>query len=183
VYVTSQFDPGFTFTLGRGWQLLSPESSTFLTFLHGDDPNSDPILAFLRPTRVVDPRRRYLKEDVPQDALLPPPKDLAAWIARHPLLDAGDPKSRVVGGVDATQVDTVLRSGYRNPGCARRCVMVFAPNPDLVVTADVGQKVRNIVVDVGRVPIVIGILAPEERFEEHVAVGERVLATLRFSPP
>ncbi len=71
VYVTGVFKPTVSFTLGRGWRVLAPESATLATLVHGAD--QDPLLAFVRPVRVVDPDRRY-EGEVPPDATASRPR-------------------------------------------------------------------------------------------------------------
>ena len=175
VYTTGVFKPTASFTLGRGWRVLAPESATLATLVHGAD--QDPLLAFVRPVRVVDPDRRY-EGEVPPDALLPVPDDLVAWLAQHPRLMTSGRKEVTVGGVSGTQIDISVEAPYR--ACLDPCVMFFATAPDVFVQATDSQRIRATALEVDGQRFLIGILAAEEGFEELVPVAERVVETITF---
>jgi hypothetical protein len=174
-YTTAAFTPTVSFSIGRGWRVLAPEDRTFATLVHGAD--QDPLLAFVRPVRVIDPRRRYTGE-VPEDALLPLPDDLVEWLARHPRLNASGRKAVTVGGVRGTQIDIAVESPY--PACLDPCVLFFATSPDFTVQAAESQKIRATRLEVEGQQILIGILASERRFAALVPVAERVVETIKF---
>jgi hypothetical protein len=176
-YVTEVFEPTMSFSLGRGWRVLAPETPTFATLVHGG--GGEPLLAFVRPVRVVDPERRYPR-GVPESGLLPIPDDLAGWLARHPLLKAGERKTVTVGGVRGTQIDITVESPYRSAGCPAPCVLFFATSPEFMVQATEGQRIRATILEVDGEQIAIGILASDEGFEELAAPAEQVVETLRF---
>ena len=174
-YTTAVFKPTVSFTLGRGWRVLAPESPTFATLVHGAD--QDPLLAFVRPVRVVDPGRRY-EGEVPQDALLPVPDDLVGWFARHPRLKTSGRKTVTVGGVRGTQIDISIEAPY--PACLEPCVQFFATAPGVLVPALDSQKIRATQLEVDGQRFLIGILAAEEGFAELVPVAEQVVETIEF---
>jgi hypothetical protein len=174
-YTTAVFEPGVSFSLGRGWRVLAPETPTFATLVHGED--QDPLLAFVRPVRVFDPRRRYGGE-VPEDALLPVPDDLVDWLARHPRLKTTEPKEVTVGGVRGEQIDISVESPYA--ACLEPCVMFFATGPDFFVQAVESQDIRATGLEVESQQILIGILASERNFDELVPIAERVVQTVDF---
>ena len=175
VYTTGVFKPTVSFTLGRGWRVLAPESATFATLVHGAD--RDPLLAFVRPVRVVDPDRRFTGE-VPQDALLPVPDDFVGWFARHPRLGTSGRKAVTVGGERGTQIDISIEAPY--PACGGPCVQFFATAPGSLVPASDLQKIRATQLEVDGQRFLIGILATEQGFAELVPVAEQVVETIEF---
>jgi hypothetical protein len=175
-YVTTVFKPKLTFALGPGWRVLSPEDPRFVTLVKGDL-----LFAFMRPIRVIDPARVYLKDDPPPDAYLPLPRDLVGWLANHPRLKASRVRSVVVGGVPSRQVDTLLQKGYRWRVCSEPCVLLFATRPDFIVYGGVGDKIRTTVSKVGGDTVAFGALASDERsFARVIGEGDQLLRSVRF---
>lgn len=172
VYTTS-IKPRLRLKLGRGWRLLNPD-----TILFGEDPAKGPILSVIEPARLVDPRRRFLGEKVPTDALIPVPRDLAGWFARHPRMNSRPPERAMLGGRRVQRVDLRVDRGYPFKNCPGPCVLLFAFGPGQFGFVPEKTAVRIYVIDGPTGPIPLGMLASSV---DRLEIAERVLSNASFT--
>jgi hypothetical protein len=174
-YVTSVFKPKLTFAIGPGWRVLSPEDARFVTLLKGNV-----LFAILRPARVIDPAGAYVQGNVPQKALLPLPRDLISWLAKHPRLVTSAPRDIRLSGMQARRVEATVSSGYAWRGCRAKCLLLFATRPDFLVYATVDDKMRLDIATVGGQTVIVTTLTSRRAFAQSVGQGQKVTDTVRF---
>lgn len=173
-YITS-IKPRLKLTLGRGWRVLNDA-----TVMYGDDPQAGPLLSIVQPPRVVDPRRSFIGEKIPADALTPTPRDLAGWFARHPRMKGRLLKNQTLAGRRVQRVDVEVTRGYRHKGCPKACVVIFAFGPGAFGFVTEGSVVRAYMVDTPSGEVAIAILGEAARLAEVGEVAEKVLRNARF---
>jgi hypothetical protein len=148
-------------------------------------------MAFLMPTRVVDPE----KDRDEEGNVVPVPDDLISYFADHPDMQANAPVQSTIGGRPATSVGTAVidvppkKQGW--PPCGGVCILwtpITADNEagplteeDNVWGAPLDELDRHIVLDVGDGQLWIDIGAIDAAsFEAFLPLAEEVLATVRF---
>ena len=89
-YRTEEFEPSFSFRIGKGWKNDPPEAFDVL-LLSG--------LGAVNVQRVYEPS----KSGTP--IVVNTPKDLVGWLEHHPYLKTSDLDPISVGGVESLQVD------------------------------------------------------------------------------
>jgi hypothetical protein len=189
-YVTDEFEPSFTFSIGEGWADTGNEQSDIFGISMSDIPDS---LAFVNAKAVYD---------VPSEKAIATPNDLTAWFQRHPYLETSDPTSVSVGGVSGKRFEVVLsevppdrvlnRAG--SPSCFRQgdeCVPTFILNTGdtmniyrsndyrITVLDDVADETVAIVES--KVPD-DPFLTPKEKSanEKFFSLAEEVLSTVEW---
>ena len=183
-----------TLTVGEGWEALIEEGQanetplgSFLALFNAEHPAAN--LAFVHPTRVVDP----LKDWDEEGNVVPLPDDLIAWMHDHPMHDSQEPFDTTVGGLPARAVDIVVAEVPKNgwPSCGGQCVLWFPlsvdqedgplTEDDLVFGGANKEHDRQIVVEVGEETLVADIGAINAKsFEAFLPLAEEVLATVQF---
>jgi len=120
-YRTSAFTPQITFTITEaGWENLSDEGGVFqlLPIAYPGD-----ALLFFRDPTATDARGQEPREVGTTVG------DLAAWLAKNPLLAVTPPKPVTVGGLKGVTMDIKIAAGAQNhpADCpVRVCVPFFA---------------------------------------------------------
>lgn len=175
---TTKLQPRLQLRFGRGWRVLNED-----TMLLGDDPQVGPILSFVQPPRVVDPRRSFTGEEVPPDALVPTPRDMAGWFARHPRMRVRLRRGETLAGRRVQRVDLRVIRGYRYKNCAEPCVLLFAFRSDFFGGVTEGWDLRIRVVDDPAGPILIGTIGDPARMAARAEVAEEVLRSATFADP
>jgi hypothetical protein len=192
-YTFDGFSEPISFTVSEGWEALlqEPEESqtalgVFFALFNEDHPAAN--LAFLQSTRVVDPGKDWDEEG----NLIPAP-DFIAFMADHPMHDAGEPFATTIGTVRARAVDLVVTEVPRNgwPSCGGQCVLWFPiavdqedgplDENDLVFGGAFKEHDRQIAVEIGGQQLLVDIGAINARsFEAFLPLAEEILATIRF---
>lgn len=193
-YTYEEFGEPLTLTLGEGWEALvfeldegeTPLGPGFVLF-NADHPAAN--LAFVQPTRVVDPEKDWDEEG----NIVPVPDNIVAWFADHPLHDAGEPFEMTIGGRSGRGVDIVVAEVPKNgwPGCGGACVLWFPlgahhedgplTSNDLVFAGADQEVDRIIVVEVAGQQMVVDIGATDQKsFDAFLPLAEEVLATVQF---
>jgi len=98
-YVTDEFEPAFTFSIGKGgvrWADAANEQSDAFFLMSATTSNS---MWFLNAQAVYD---------VSSTEVISAPSDLTAWFQRHPYLKTSDPTPVTVGGVPGKQFDVAM---------------------------------------------------------------------------
>jgi hypothetical protein len=172
-YRTSTFEVPLSFDVPAGALLLSPDRrrSLVLELPQGGGPGDSVLVAVMLPVRAATPE--------PQPTFEAAPDDWADWFESHPRLRAGERQPADVGGVRAVVIDAAVTDPYEDPGCPAPCVYLFTTG-DSTAFAGGGQTARSYIVEVGGQTLLIGILAPSERFDELVGQGEAVVRSIRF---
>jgi hypothetical protein len=177
-YRTRRFQPALSFVVQDGDWLARETQSRTLVVLDGSRlPNRPMFLAFQRYRRVYDPDRRGHGSA----STVPAPRDFIAWLLKHPDLAASQPSRTRVAGLRGRQVDAVLttakpRHRHGLPECPEYCV-ALAPD----AWFGPGWKVRFIVIDSDREPVVITVEAFPRDFARFTARVLRVLNSVRLA--
>ena len=122
-YRTEEFEPSFSFRVGKGWKNDPPEAFDIL--LLGQETGG---LGAVNVQRVYEPS----KSGTP--IVVNAPKDLVGWLEHHPYLKTSDPEPISVGGVKGLQLDVAvakdLPEDYHSGVCSsiadpEECVDLF----------------------------------------------------------
>ncbi len=172
-YVTDEFESDFSFeVVGKGWVLSGSEERGLVEMSQGV---AGPLLAFVNPEKVFDPK------NVSELDSMPPPEDVAAWLRGHPYLEAEDPKTAAVGGVEGEQIDAVVPD-VPETECGGNCLGLFAASDgayDWVVFEE--EKLRfTVLEDVGGKTVVVAVEAKAGDFEKFIPKAQEVLETVEW---
>src|SRR5215207_2058735 len=122
-YRTEEFEPSFSFRVGKGWKNDPPE--TFDVVLLGKEPGG---------FGAVNVQRVYEPSKSGNPIVVHTPKDLVGWLEHHPYLKTSDPEPVSVGGVEGLQLDVAvakdLPEDYHSGVCSsiaesKECVDLF----------------------------------------------------------
>ncbi|HEV8574242.1 MAG TPA: hypothetical protein VGR43_05980 [Dehalococcoidia bacterium] len=98
VYTTTSFEPSFKVTLpNENWKVLVDKRDAFIPDGGGDFGHAaDAQFGIYKPLGWADPagEARYII-----------PGNIIAWLRGHPRLDAGEPTTVTVGGIEGIQID------------------------------------------------------------------------------
>ena len=97
-YRTEEFEPSFSFRIGKGWKNDPPEAFDAL-FLSGGGTG---VWDAANVQHVYEPSKSG------RPIVSSTPKDLVGWLEHHPYLKTSDPKPVNVGGVEGQQLDVVV---------------------------------------------------------------------------
>jgi len=171
-YVTSRFQPAFTFDLaGQAWRGQDDRAKDLVLMtgspccgLNAKDRTG--VLAFLRPSAVYSPG----------GSLLGVPADLAGWLGRNSHLRSGRPSRIVVGGVAGTELDVSFASATVLGGCAHLFRVSFG-----VVRLCRGERARVGVLNVhGKQLLIFGQATPASHADVVYRSFRSILRTVRF---
>ena len=167
---SEEFEPSFSFHVGKGWENNRLETSDKLAISRGGE--GDPVLCF----RNVQEVYNYDKTGTMQ-AVVKAPKDLVGWFQHHPYLDTEKPKPATVGGVKGVQFDFVVSEDF--------------PSDDITLfrytdgsTGDLGKeyKFRAIILkDVKGKTVTISIGAHANVFDEFLPKSQKVLESVKWT--
>ena len=93
-YRTEEFEPSFSFKVGKGWKNDPPEAFDIL--LLGQETGG---------WGAVNVQRVYKASKSGTPIVVNAPKDLVGWLEHHPYLKTSDPEPISVGGVKGLQLD------------------------------------------------------------------------------
>jgi hypothetical protein len=169
-YRSKEFEPSFSFHVGKGWENNRLETSDKLAISRGGE--GDPVLAFRNVQEVYD----YDKTGTMQ-AVVRAPSDMVGWFQHHPYLDTEKPEPATVGGVKGVQFGFVVSEDF--------------PSEDITLfkytdgtTADLGKeyKFRAIILkDVKGKTVTISIGAHANDFEGFLAKAQKVLDSVKWT--
>jgi hypothetical protein len=183
-YVSDEFEPAMSFSLGAGWQVPEPggwlETPTNLS-VTGASPLEDYWLEFLTVPEVYEVVSSY-------DAKAQPaPKNMVAWLQQNPYLDTEKPRQVTIGGEKGKQLDAVpsrIPQDYYGAGCPEPCLPLFevvAGDEESTYELFKDDRVRFIVLeDVKGKVVTIGILGPAKRFDEFLPKAHKVFDTVEW---
>jgi hypothetical protein len=169
-YRSEEFEPSFSFHVGKGWENNRLETSDKLAISRGGE--GDPVLVI----RNVQEVYNYDKTGTTPE-VVKAPKDMVGWFQHHPYLDTEKPKPATVGGVKGVQFDFVVSEDF--------------PSDDITLfkysdgsTGDLGKeyKFRAIILkDVKGKTVSISIGAHANVFDEFLPKSQKVLESVKWT--
>jgi len=173
-YRTEEFEPSFSFKIGKGWSSDPLEASDSLFIRRGETMG----LGFVKPQEVYKPTKDEALQIV--DA----PKDLVGWLQHHPHLQTDEPEPVTVGGVKGEQFDVVvadLPEDYSSV-CGPECVGLVRLSTGSQVTLVAGEKLRLIVLeDVQGETVILGFVSPASTFDEFAPKAQKVIDSVEWT--
>jgi hypothetical protein len=184
-YTTTILEPRLSFDVPDGLSLPIPEFLDFVQLQKGSlaDGASLAITRLDLQVGVVDPEARLDSPVIRAGVLQPLPDDLLAWEASNPRFEAGEIEDVTVAGEPGRAIEFDVLRGDGHAGCAGdACVGTLVADGGTFFT-NVGDRQRDIVVELGGVPMLITITAPKDGFDAWRTEAEAILATLAVEPP
>jgi hypothetical protein len=170
-YRSEEFEPSFSFRVGKGWTSLPSETSDQLAITWGQTW----VLRFFNPQELYKPTVRF--------AVVEAPKDMASWLRRHPHLRISTLEPATVGGVEGERFDVVvgdLPEGYSGV-CGTDCVDLFRTSDGSDVGLPKGIRVRVIVLeDVRGEMVIVGFGGPADQFDVQAAETQKVIDSVEW---
>ena len=166
-YRSEEFEPSFSFKVGKGWS-LDTESSYDLVILR---PNQG--MAIVRVEEVYKPDT--------QDAVKVP-EDLVGWFQDHPYIKVEGLEPITVGGIEGQQFDFVadVPKGHYSM-CGADCVDAFENLDGSSLTYDEGDKYHAVILDVKGETVYIESAAPAANFDKAMAPeAQKVVDTVEW---
>jgi hypothetical protein len=180
-YRTEEFEPSFSFRVGKGWKNDPPEAFDIL--LLGREAGG---LGAVNVQRVYEPS----KSGTP--IVVHTPEDLVGWLKHHPYLKTSDPKTVSVGGVEGQQLDVAvaedLPEDYRSGVCSsiaepEECVDLFrVSDPHSWISVLESDKVRLIVLqnELSGETVAVGYASRSTDFDEVAPEAQKVIDTIEW---
>ena len=180
-YRTEEFEPSFSFRIGKGWENDPPEAFDAL-FLSGGGTGG---WGAANVQRVYEPS----KSGTP--IVVNTPKDLVGWLEHHPYLKTSDPEPISVGGEKGQQLDVAvakdLPEDYHSGVCSpiaepEECVDLFRVSTPPPVFVSEGNKVRLIVLqnELSGQTIALGYASRSTHFDEFAPEAQKVIDTIEW---
>jgi hypothetical protein len=173
-YVTEEFIPAMSFTLGKGWTRGGTELRDIWDLR--DLENDAFWLWFMNAEEVYDPK------GTDEVKIAPAPEDMVAWLQAHPHLKTEEPKPTSVGGEKGVQFDVIVTGAVETPLCPGCVDLPLFRNSDGETSGvEKGEKVRFIVLeDVKGQTVTIIVEASAPDFEEFLAKAQKVIETVEW---
>ena len=173
-YVTEEFKPAMSFTLGKGWTRGGPELPDVWDLR--DIENDAFWVVFANAEEVWDPNG--------SDGLkmAPAPKDMVGWLQANPHLKTEEPKPTSVGGEKGVQFDAIVTPPVEAPLCPG-CVGVplFHYSDGERSYVENGEKIRFIVLeDVKGKTVTIFVETTPQAFEEFMPKVQKVVDSVKW---
>ena len=178
-YRTEEFEPSFSFRIGKGWRNDPPEA--FDVLLLGRETGG---LGAVNVQRVYEPS----KSGTP--IVVHTPKDLVAWFEHHPYLKTSDPEPVRVGGVEGQQFDVAvakdLPEDYHSGVCSsiaehEECVDLFRVSTSWLAVSE-SDKLRLIVLqnELSGQTVALGYASRSTDFDEVAPEAQKVIDTIEW---
>jgi hypothetical protein len=169
-YRSVEFEPSFSFRVGKGWEHVAPELSDKLAISPGGAPG-DPLLIFRNLQRVYKPAKSM---DTPP--AVDAPEDMVGWFQHHPYLETEKPQPVTIGGVKGEQFDWVVAEDAPYAE-----VDTFKYSDGSGAAAARGFKARAIVLeDVKGETVTIGIASKASEFDEFAPRAQKVVESVKW---
>jgi hypothetical protein len=182
-YRTEEFEPSFSFRVGKGWKNGTLEAFDIM-LLNGGGRDR---LGAVNVQRVYEPSKSG------SPIVSSTPKDLVGWLEHHPYLKTSDPEPVSVGGVEGQQLDVAvakdLPEDYHPGVCSpiaepEECVDLFwlsthGHSPIFVLESD---KVRWIVLqnELSGQTVALGYVSQSTNFDEFAPEAQKVIDTIEW---
>ena len=173
-YHSTEFEPSFSFRVGKGWQTSSefPQVSDKLAIVRGEE-DPPPTLIFRAPQELFKYAKNGTTTEVEVEKV---PKDMVGWFQHHPYLKTEKPEAATVGGVKGVRFDYTVSEDapYDQINLFR-----YADGSD--GGAGKGFKYRAIVLeDIEGKTVTIGIGNPTIGFDDLLPEAQKVLDTVKW---
>jgi hypothetical protein len=132
---------------------------------------------------VIDPRAQVDPRVPPGFMVVSTPRDLVAWLRRHPRLKVGKPRRVRIGGLRGIRLDAAVRRGYRFSSCPTTCVGLFpaaTPSERGIWFQVKGSTTRYYFVRKGPKRLLMVIEAPQARFRTFARLATGVVRSVRL---
>ena len=182
-YRTEEFEPSFSFRVGKGWKNYPPEAFDFL--LLGQVRGG--LLGAVNVQRVYEPS----KSATP--IVVNVPKDLVGWLEHHPYLKTSEPEPISVGGVKGLQLDVTvakdLPEDYHPGACSsiadpETCVdllCVSTPSHSPVFVSERSKLHLIVSKDVlSGLTVALGYASRSTHFDEFAPEAQKVIDTVKW---
>jgi hypothetical protein len=175
-YVTDEFDPAFSFRVGRGWEIPFPEEQDVLGIVIEQRGAG---VFFTKTRTVVDPSKPSQMKEVPAPQT---PQEWISWFEKHPNLNTSKPQPVTVGGTSGLRIHIVTASApskYPTECSNEPCVLLY-PFSGAGMASYIGIEDRYIIIDVDGEAVIINVGAPSDKFEEFLLKAQEVLDTVEW---
>src|SRR5918998_2157634 len=184
-YRTEEFEPSFSFRVGKGWKNEPPEAFDIL--LLGRETDG---FGAVNVQRVYEPSKsgRPIVDNTPEE--------LIGWLERHPYLKTSDPEPVSVGGVEGQQPDVAvakdLPEDYYSGVCSsiaepeEECVDLFrVSNPHSWIAVLESDKSRLIVLqnELSGQTVALSCVSRSTHFDEFAPEAQKVIDTIEWGDP
>ena len=169
-YRIKVFEPGMSFSVGKGWTAALPETRDAVALAEQNGPT---LIGILNVEKVFDPTD-------PERPLKAAPDDMLSWLQDHPRLEVEPPSRVSVGGVSGQQFDAIASEPKSPTFCSEPCVPLFAIKTDTFWVGK-SEKYRFIVLDdVEGQEVTIFFGGPAVEFDESLPKAQKVLDTVKW---
>ena len=170
-YRSEEFEPSFSFHVGKGWENNRLETSDKLAISRGGE--EPPVLIF----RNVQEVYNYDKTGTTPE-VVKAPKDMVGWFQHHPFLDTDKPEPATVGGVKGVQFDYVVSEDFPS-----EVITLFRYTDGSTGPFDKGiNKGRAIILeDVQGKTVTIGLGASPTEFDDFLPKAQKVLDSVKWT--
>src|SRR5215213_1430269 len=182
-YRTEEFEPSFSFRIGKGWKNDPPEAFDAL-FLSGGGTG---VWGAANVQRVYEPS----KSGTP--IVVNTPEDLVGWLEHHPYLKTSDPEPNSVGGVEGLQVDVAvakdLPEDYHSGVCSsiaepEECVDLFKVSTPQVSPVFVSESTKTHLIvtkdELSGLTVAMGYASRSTNFDEFAPEAQKVIDTVQW---
>jgi len=171
-YVTTEFEPAFSFRVGEGWEPAAPEIPDLLEI--ASLPEDRVLITFSNPRSVYDPDRPA------EEVVIPVPEDWGAWFRNHPYLDTGKAVPVTIGDASGVEFETEVSPAPRNfpQWCGVPCVPTWPLSDGSAYAYAQGVKGQTTILNVGGETVIIGVGVPEALADESEALSEKAQSVL-----
>jgi hypothetical protein len=174
-YVTEEYKPAMSFTLGKGWTRGGAELRDIWDLR--DIENDAFWVLFSTAEKVYDPK------GPDRVKIAPAPEDMVAWLRANPHLKTEEPKPTSVGGEKGVQFDAIVTPPVETPLCPE-CVGVplFHYSNGERSYVENGEKIRFIVLeDVKGKTVTIFVETTPQAFEEFMPKAQKVVDSVKWT--
>jgi hypothetical protein len=182
-YRTEEFEPSFSFRVGKGWKNDPPEAFDIL--LLGKESGG---FGAVTVQRVYEPTKSGLP------IVVNTPKDLVGWLEHHPYLKTSDPEPVSVGGVKGLQLDVAvakdLPDDYHSGVCSsiaepeEECVDLFKVSTPQVSPVFVSESTKTHLIvtkdELSGLTVAMGYASRSTNFEEFAPEAQKVIDTVEW---
>jgi hypothetical protein len=182
-YRTEEFEPSFSFRVGKGWKNDPPEAFDIL--LLGKESGG---FGAVTVQRVYEPTKSGLP------IVVNTPKDLVGWLEHHPYLKTSDPEPVSVGGVKGLQLDVAvakdLPDDYHSGVCSsiaepeEECVDLFKVSTPQVSPVFVSESTKTHLIvtkdELSGLTVTLGYASRSTHFDEFAPEAQKVIDTVEW---
>jgi hypothetical protein len=183
-YRTEEFEPSFSFRIGKGWKNGTPVAFDVMLLTGGRTDR----LGAVNVQRVYEPS----KSGTP--IVVHTPEDLVAWLEHHPYLKTSDPEPVSVGGVKGLQLDVAVAKDLPDDYHSGVCSPIADPEEECVdlfwlstyhhspISLSESDKLRLIVLqnELSGQTVALGYVSQSTNFDEFAPEAQKVIDTIEW---